>query len=622
IGAPVANTRVYLLDGRGEPVPAGVPGELFLAGEGLSRGYLDRPALTAEKFLPDPFSGASGGRLYRTGDLARRRPSGVLEYLGRLDHQVKVRGFRVELGEVEAALAGHPGVRDAVAVARDDGERGQRLVAYVTPASLPAAELRSFLRGILPEYMVPSAFVGLDALPLSPNGKVDRGALPDPGAAAAGSGPGGRTPIEEMLAAVAAEVLGLESVGRHDDFFALGGHSLLATRLLTRVSRLTGVELPLGEVFLHPTVAGLAERLAEAARGSAAPPIRPLPRQPGSGLPLSFAQHGLWFLDRLERGSAAYHLPGVVRLTGDLDLAALEAAFAEIVRRHEALRTVFRLEAGEPVQVAVAGPVRLPRLDLGALPAEMAAAETERLARETAAAPFDLQRGPLWRAAVVRAGPAEHALVLSLHHIVADGWSLGILGSELAALYEAFAAGRPSPLPELPVQYADWAVWQREWLRGGVLAAEVAWWREQLAGIPELSLPADRPRSASRPARGGTRTASLPAGLSAELERLARREGATPFMALLAAFQAQLARHAGAPLVPLGSPVANRGRAEIEGVIGFFVNMLVLCAPAGGDPSFRELLARVREVCLGAYTHQDVPFERLVEELRPERRRG
>jgi amino acid adenylation domain-containing protein len=624
IGVPVTGTRVHLLDARGELVPAGIPGEMFLAGEGLSRGYLGRPGLTAERFVPDPFEPEPGSRLYRTGDLARRLPDGTLDYLGRIDHQVKVRGFRVELGEIEAALVRHPRLREAVVVARDDGDQGQRLVAYVVPADVAAAELRGFLRDSLPEYMVPSAFAGLDALPLSANGKVDRRALPDPSVSGEAA-PAGvfRTPVAEMLGGLAAEVLGVERVGPNDDFFALGGHSLLATRLLARVSRLFGVDLPVSSVFLYPTVGALAERIAEASGGAAAPPVRPAPRPAGGALPLSFAQRRLWLLDRLAPGSPAYHLPGAVRLSGTLDLAALEAALGGVVSRHEALRTVFRAEGDEPVQVpAEARAVALPRVDLAALPAAVAGAEAGRLARAVAVAPFDLARGPLWRAIALRIAAGEHLLAITLHHIVADGWSMEILIAELAALYEAFAAGRPSPLPALPVQYADWAIWQRDWLRGGRLAAEVDWWRQRLAGSTPLELPADRPLPASRSGRGGTRTAVLPAAVSAALERLARREGATPFMVLLAAFQAQLARYTGSPSVAVGSPVAHRGRAEVEGLIGFFVNMLVLRTPVGGDPRFLELLARVREVCLGAYAHQDVPFERLVEELRPERQRG
>ncbi|MEO6194959.1 MAG: condensation domain-containing protein, partial [Thermoanaerobaculia bacterium] len=629
IGVPVTGTRVHLLDARGELVPAGVPGEMFLAGEGLSRGYLGRPGLTAERFVPDPFGREPGARLYRTGDLARRLPDGTLDYLGRIDHQVKVRGFRVELGEIEAALVRHPRLREAVVAARDDGDRGQRLVAYVVPADVAAAELRGFLRDRLPEYMVPSAFVGLDALPLSATGKVDRRALPDPsGPGEAASAGAFRTPVEEMLGGLAAEVLGVDRVGPDDDFFALGGHSLLATRLLARVSRLFGVDLPVSSVFLDPTVGALAKRIAEASGGPAAPPVRPAERSADGALPLSFAQRRLWLLDRLAPGSPAYHLPGAVRLSGPLDLAALEAALGGVVSRHEALRTVFRAQGDEPMQVpAEARAVALPRVDLAALPAAAAGAEAGRLARAVAVAPFDLARGPLWRAIAIRIAADEHLLAITLHHIVADGWSMEILVAELAALYEASAAGRPSPLSALPVQYADWAVWQRDWLRGGRLAAEVDWWRERLAGSPPLELPVDRPLPASRSGRGGTRTAVLPEATSAALERLARREGATPFMVLLAAFQAQLAYYSfshssGAPAVAVGSPVANRGRAEAEGLIGFFVNMLVLRTPVGGDPEFLELLARVREVCLGAYAHQDVPFERLVEELRPERQRG
>ena len=625
IGLPLANHRAHLLDARGEVVPVGVPGELCLAGAGLARGYLGRPGLTAEKLVPDPFAATPGARLYRTGDLARRRPDGALEYLGRIDHQVKVRGFRVELGEIEAALARHPRVQNAVVTAREDGDRGKRLVGYVVPADLPAAELRGFLREILPEFMVPSAFVGLDALPLSPTGKVDRRALPAPGTAAPAPAMGLRTPAEEMLAELVAEVLGREGVGPHDDFFALGGHSLLATRLLARVSRRFGVDLPVSSVFQHPTVAALGEQIRRAAGGAAAPPVRPVPRRPGEGLPLSFAQRRLWFLDRLEPGSPVYHLPGAMRLSGPLDPGAFAAALAEVGRRHEALRTVFRAERGEPRQFPAAPATDLPTVDLGGLPAAAAAAEAERLTRETATAPFDLERGPLWRARILRLGPAEHRLAIALHHIVADGWSLEILAAELAALYEAFAAGRPSPLPELPVQYADWAVWQRDWLRGEALDEQLAWWREWLAGAPALELPADRPRPASvlpRAARGGTRGSALPAAVSMELEMLARREGATPFMVLLAAFQAQLARYGDASSVTVGSPVANRGRAEVEGLIGCFVNLLALRTPVGGDPGFRELLARVREACLGGYAHQDVPFERLVEELRPERQPG
>jgi amino acid adenylation domain-containing protein len=612
IGRPLANTRVYLLDARGEPVPAGVPGELFLAGEGLARGYLGRPELTAERFVPDPFATEPGARLYRTGDLARWRRGGDLDFLGRIDHQVKVRGFRIELGEIEAALARHPQVREVVVVARDDGDRGKRLVAYVTPRGVAASELRRFLRESLPEHMVPSAFVRLDALPLSPNGKVDRKALPDPGLPGGGLAPAApRSGAEELLAGLVAEVLGVPRVGPHDDFFALGGHSLLATRLVARIARVFGVELPVSALFVTPTVSGLAARIDQAGASLPAPPLVPVPRD-GSPLPLSFAQKRLWLLDRIAPGNPAYNVPGALGLSGPLDLAAVERSLEEIVRRHEALRTVFRIEGGQPAQVILPPAVRLPLVDLGSLPAAMREEEAERLARWNAVQPFDLGSGPLYRALALRLAGEDHRLLVTFHHIVADGWSLAVFLGELAALYEG------TPLPALPVQYADWTVWQREWLRGELLESQLAWWRERLADLPVLELPADRPRPARRSFRGGTRALLLPEDLAAACERLARRQGVTPFMVFLAAFQALLARSTGAPSIPVGSVVANRGRVEIEGLIGFFVNTVVLRAGVGDDPPFRELLARVREASLGAWAHQDLPFEQLVEALRSE----
>ncbi|HEY0555761.1 MAG TPA: amino acid adenylation domain-containing protein, partial [Thermoanaerobaculia bacterium] len=460
IGRPIPDLAVYLLDANLEAVPVGVPGEIHVGGAGLAQGYLNRPDLTAGRFIPDPFATAPGARLYRSGDLARRLPDGDLEYLGRIDSQVKIRGFRVELGEIEAALAAHPGVREAVVVARDGGQGDERrLAAYVVPAGVPAAELRAFLRETLPDFMVPTAFVGLDALPLSPTGKIDRRALPEPEEAAGEPAAAGfRTPVEEMLAGVVAEVLGVERVGPHDDFFALGGHSLLATRLLARVSRLFGVDLPVSSVFQYPTVASLAERIAAVSSDAVPPvlPVPPVPRPDGWAMPLSFAQRGLWLIDRLTPGSPAYHLPGAVRLCGPLDLATLKEALAGVVARHEALRTVFPVLAGEPWQVLDAPAVALPQVDLAALPAEAAEAEAGRLAQEVAVAPFDLARGPLWRVVALRVSPVDHLLAITLHHIVADGWSLDILVAELAALYGAAVAGRRAALPALPVQYADW----------------------------------------------------------------------------------------------------------------------------------------------------------------------
>ncbi|HEX7240246.1 MAG TPA: amino acid adenylation domain-containing protein, partial [Longimicrobiaceae bacterium] len=625
IGRPVANTRVHVLDGRLDPVPVGVPGELFIGGVQVGRGYHGRPELTAERFVPDPFAGRPGARAYRTGDLVRWLPDGVVEYLGRIDFQVKVRGFRIEPGEVEAALLAHPGVREVVAVVRGDAAGEKRLVAYVTGgAEAGAAELRAWLRERLPEYMVPSAIVALERLPLSPNGKTDRRALPDPDwEPAEREHVPPRTPTEEVLAGIWADVLGRERVGVTDDFVEIGGHSLLATRVAARAQAALGTEVPLRDLFDTRTVAGLAARLDAALREGLAvqaPPVVPVPRD-GSPLPLSFAQQRLWTLDQLEPGSTAYNVPLPLRLRGALDAGALRAALEELVRRHEALRTVLVRVQGEPAQTVLpAGPRPLPWVELGGLREPAREAEALRLAEEDATRPFDLARGPLLRAALVRLGAEDHALLLSLHHVVSDGWSLGVLTHELAALYGAFAAGRPSPLPELPVQYADFAVWQRAWLSGDVLQSQIAFWRRELHGAPPLlELPTDHPRPAVAGYRGALRGFTLPAAAAEALRALARREGATLYTVLLAGFQALLGRWAGAEDVPVGTPVAGRGRLETEPLIGFFVNTLVVRADLSGDPDGRELVARARERVLAAHAHQDLPFERLVDELRVER---
>ncbi|HYG63177.1 MAG TPA: amino acid adenylation domain-containing protein, partial [Thermoanaerobaculia bacterium] len=625
IGRPIAGTRGYVLDHRGGPVPAGVPGELYLGGAGLARGYLGRPDLTAERFVPDALGEVPGGRLYRTGDLVRLRRDGDLDFLGRIDHQVKVRGYRIELGEVEAAIAREPEVRGVAVLALDDGaaaDSGRRLAAFVATDLTDLAPVRDSLRRALPEPMVPTRWVALPELPLTPNGKVDRRALARLEVRSGPLEPGGNAPrggTEERLAALWSEVLGVPRVGRHDDFFDLGGHSLLATRLAARLHAASGFELPLSAVLRNPTVARLAaflEQTGGAAGVPKSPPIRPVSRE--GGLPLSFAQERLWFLDRLVPGSAAYNIPAAIHLSGPLRAAALERALGEVVRRHEALRTVFGGDGGPPVQIVLLpAPPALPVIDLAAGESEAA-----RLAGLEAARPFDLQGGPLLRALLLRLAPEEHVLVLVLHHIVADGWSAGVLLGELAALYDAFAAGRPSPLPELPVQYADYAAWQREHMRGEVLASHVEGWRARLAGLPVLELPADHPRPAVPGFRGAARRTTLPASLAADLRALGQSQGSTPFMTLLAAFAVLLGRAAGEERLAVGSPVANRGRVEVEGLIGLFVNSLVLPLDLAGDPVFPDLLARVRETCLAAFAHQDLPFERLVEELRPEREPG
>ncbi|NPC83460.1 amino acid adenylation domain-containing protein, partial [Pyxidicoccus fallax] len=624
IGRPVANTQAYLLDGWMEPVPVGVPGELYLGGASVARGYLGRPELTSERFLPNPFAREPGSRLYRTGDLARYLPDGSLEYLGRVDQQVKVRGFRIELGEVESALRAHPEVRDATVVARDDGT-GPRLVGYFVAAeTLTEDDLRVRVERTLPEHMVPSAFVRLQALPLTPNGKVDRRALPAPGAseqAREKAYVAPRTSTEQRLADLWAGLLLLERVGLDDHFFEAGGHSLLATQAASRIRSTFKVELSVRDVFEFPTLEALAGRidaLREAREGLSVPALQ-AQAHPGP-VPLSFAQQRLWFLQQLAPGDTSYNLPAALRLTGPLDVVALERGFTELVRRHEALRTTFVTVEGQPLQV-IARPstVPLPLVDLTSMTAEGRDAEVRRRVLEDQERPFDLGAGPLLRAQLLKLNDGEHLLLVCMHHIVSDGWSMGVLVREVAALYEAFTQGRPSPLPELPVQYADHALWQRQWLTGPVLQAQLDYWRQQLHGVPTLELPTDKPRPAVR----GTAGASLGFALSRELrealETLAHQEGASLFMVLLAAWQVLLARYSGQSDLGIGSPIAGRTRQETEPLIGFFVNTLVLRERVDGEEDFRALLRRVRGTVLRAYEHQDVPFEKLVETLQPGR---
>jgi len=639
VGKPIRNCRVYVLDAAMEPVPIGVPGDVYIGGPNVSRGYLGWPDRTAASFVPDPFAAelgyGPGQRLYRQGDRGRYLVDGTVECLGRSDFQVKVRGFRVEPGEIEAMLARHPAVEGCVVLATDDGSGNRRLTGYAAPVpgrSLQAEELRAFLKDSLPDFMVPAAFVVLPSLPLNVNGKVDRRALarftPAPassGIAAAGATEALRSPVEELVAAIWAELLHLDRVGPHDSFFELGGHSLLAIQAISRMREALGVEVPLRALFEEPTVAGLAAAVETARReeaGLVAPPLVPAPRD----LPLvcSFSQQRLWFLDQLLPGDPAYNIPVAVRFQGALDLGALALALSELVRRHESLRTTFAAApGGQPVQVvaapssAVAPP---PLVDLRALPA--AAREPEAFARLIAESvlPFDLVRGPLWRPCFFRLGEDDLLLYFAIHHIVCDGVSISILLRELVILYGAFARGDGSPLPLLPLQYADFAAWQRSWLQGEALARQVAFWRQQLTGAPVvIELPTDRPRPAVQTSHGARRYFSLPAPLVKDLAALGRRERCTLFMTLQGVLNALLGRYSGQEDVLVGWPIAGRNRAELEGVIGFLANILVLRTDLRGEPGFRRLLARVREAALGAYAHQDLPFEQLVEELRPER---
>jgi amino acid adenylation domain-containing protein len=625
IGRPIANHRILLLDRGRLPVPLGLPGELCVGGAGLARGYFRRPDLTADRFIPDPGGTEPGARLYRTGDLARWTAGGDLEYLGRTDFQVKVRGYRVEPGEVEAAVAAHPGVRDAAVVARQDPPGGLRLVAYVVWDGEGSSEagLREALKARLPAAMVPAAFVELAALPLTPSGKVDRRALAGPafapqGAEAASGYVEPATDTQRELAAIWSEILGVERVGAGDDFFDLGGHSLLAVQVLSRLRGRLGVELPVRALFEAPTLAGLA-RLADQA--GALTEGGPRPRPAGEPAPLSFGQERLWFLDRMEPGNTAFNMGSSLRLRGRLDPSALERAVNEIVRRHEALRATFVEVDGRPLQRTLpALRIPLPAIDLSALAMAAREAEAARVARASLAAPFNLRTGPLVRTSLLRLAPDLHLFLLDVHHIVSDGWSAGVMNRELIALYDAFLAGRPSPLPPLPIQYGDFARWQREWLTGETLEAQLAYWRGKLGGDPApLDLPTDRPRPALQTFRGGSLELEVPEATARALRRLSREQGASLFMTLLAGFQALLARLAGQEDVVVGTPIAGRRHPETEGLIGFFLNTLALRTDLSGNPTFRELLARVRETTLSSYEHQDIPFEALLAELKPER---
>jgi len=538
-----------------------------------------------------------------------------------------VRGFRIELGEIETVLGGHPGVRDVVVVARDDDPEAARLVAYVVAREgqgpLTASELRGYLKERLPEFMVPSLFVTLGELPLTPNGKVDRRALPAPDTqlepAAGFEAP--RTPTEEVLASIWEAVLEVAPVGITDNFFSLGGHSLLAARVVSRVQETFQTSMPLRALFETPTVMGLAQLIERNRLAGEAIPVAPIPRVArDGGLPLSFSQQRLWFVEQLESGSAAYHIPAAARLSGRLDIAALERALGEITRRHESLRTTFAVEKGEPLQViAPAARFVVPLVDLNELGGPAQGEVVERLVREETRRPFDLSRGPLLRATLLRLDEQEHLLLLTIHHIVSDGWSMGVLVREITTLYSAFVAGLPSPLAELPIQYADYAAWQRTWLSGEALEAQLRYWKEQLRGLPTLELPTDRPRPRVLTSDGAAEPFDLSKGTTAALKALSRGHGATPFMTLLAAFQTLLHRYSGQDDVAVGSPIAGRTRPETEGLIGFFVNTLVLRTDLSGDPTFAELIARVSEMTLEAHAHQDVPFEVLVEELQPAR---
>ncbi|UKE71447.1 non-ribosomal peptide synthase/polyketide synthase [Xanthomonas graminis] len=623
IGRPLSATRAYVLDRAGHALPIGACGELHLGGLALARGYLGRPDLTAERFVPDPFASIPGQRMYKSGDLACWRADGTLDFLGRNDRQVKLRGFRIELGEIESALRGCAGIDDALVLAREDRHDDHQLVAYLIGQDIAVSSVHATLSGRLPDYMLPAAYAVLASWPLTASGKLDRAALPDPHAQAfnaqAYAAPEGE--LEAKLAALWSELLGVERVGRRDSFFALGGHSLLALRLISRIRSTLGLELTLAALFAQPRLAEMAQALASTA-ASQLPAIVSLPRE--GNLPLSFAQQRLWFLAQLDaQADLAYAMPGGVELHGALDLAALQRALDSIVARHEALRTTFVASDDSAIQRIAPPEVGFALDCIDLRHAHDPDADAYRLAEQEATTPFDLEHGPLIRGRLLRLAEHEHRLLVTMHHIVTDGWSIGLLLRELGALYAAFVQGQPDPLPPLPIQYADYTLWQRRWLDGPVLQRQLDFWRDHLEGAPALlALPTDYPRPALQDYRGDSLDLTLDTDLTEALAALSQRHGTTLFMTVLAAWGALLARLSGQDEAVIGTPIANRTCSELEPLIGFFVNTQALRIDLRANPSVAELLAQVRSTALVAQDHQDLPFEQVIEALNPARHLG
>ncbi|MEH2311070.1 MAG: amino acid adenylation domain-containing protein [Nostoc sp.] len=633
IGRPISNTQIYILDKYLQPVPVGVPGELYIGGVSLARGYLNRPQLTQDKFILNPFDETGEGKLYKTGDLARYLPDGNIEYLGRIDNQVKIRGFRIELGEIETVLNQHGDVQVSTVIVREDHpgqtcterSRSKQLVAYIVPQKevIPTiSELRQFMKAKLPDYMIPSAFVILEALPLTPSGKVNRRALPAPDLLSeiADQFVAPRNPTEEKLALIWSQVLKLEKVGIHNNFFELGGHSLIATQVMSRLPEAFGISLPLRSLFESPTIAQLSEViLRELKTGSSLMLPAILPVSTRQNIPLSWAQERLWFLHHLEGESGAYTMPFAMRLVGNLNIKALEQAVEAMVRRHEVLRTRFEIKHDKPIQVIAPDiAITLPVVDLQNVADPWK--QVEQLAIKEAYKPFDLAKDPVLRVKMWQVATDEYVLLIAIHHIAADGWSIGVLNRELSAHYQAITTGSAVELLELSVQYADFTLWQRQWLTTQVLEPQLSYWKQQLAAAPPLlELPTDRPRPAIQTFRGGTERFQLDALLTSRLRQLSHKSGTTLFMTLLTGFVVLMSRYSGQTDLVVGSPIANRNRKEIEGLIGFFVNTLALRFDLSPQLTLKALLEQVRQVTQNAYDHQDLPFEMLVEELQLER---
>ncbi len=650
IGRPISNTQLYILDRHRNPVPAGVAGELYIGGDGVARGYLNRAELSAQKFLPDPFSSREGAMLYKTGDLARYRKDGNLEFLGRIDSQVKVRGYRIELGEIEAALMEQPGVKMCAVLVREDEPGDKQLVAYAVAEDgikLTVEELRQSLQRKLPKYMVPAHIVMLETFPLTTNGKVDRKALPAPTGRRTDSGEAvaaaeshetppangdqvnnvstrervrPQTETEKALVTIWMEVLRVENPGVNDDFFDLGGHSLLAIKIISRIRDVFGVDLATQSLFEHPTIAGLAGVLADSRNAGGI--AQHIERRTTSGpTALSFAQEQLWFLNQLAPDSPVYNVLDVIRFDGQYHAEATKKSLQELARRHEVLRTTFCYGDGRPMQTVLPGiDLAFQEIDLDSLGVEKRESQWKRIVQEEGRKPFDLSKAPLFRATMVHFSGREHRLLLTIHHIIADEWSMELIHDEITQLYHAFSQGRPSPLSELPIQYADYSVWQRKWLTEEVLLRQESYWKNELLGAPTvLELPTDKPRLAVQSFNGAIESFKLSKELSEQLKSLGREEHATLFMLLEAGFAILLHRYTGQEDILVGTPISGRTRSETERLIGYFLNTVVLRAQFSDRMNFRALLQQVRERALGAYAHPDLPFDRLVAEMAPER---
>jgi amino acid adenylation domain-containing protein len=670
IGRPITNTQTYILDHHLQPVPIGIPGELYVGGAGVARGYLNRPDLTSEKFISNPFLEDAllnkdgrvfntnhsitshlfdkptpsrdvpperlydvtsvthplphSSRLYKTGDLVRYLPDGNIEYLGRIDHQVKIRGFRIELGEIEAVLNQHSNIKEVVVFPQQDPSKNQRIVAYIVPKNKETnlGGYREFLQEKLPDYMIPSIFLQLEKIPLTVNGKVNLKALPTPDfTRQCDKITSPRNPIEELLVNLWKQLLGIEKIGIHDNFFNLGGHSLLATQMMSRLQKTFKFEIPLRTLFESPTIAQFAPQIETALKTRnhlTIPAIQQ--RSQNTNIPLSFAQQRLWFIQQLDPESSAYNVPAAVRLKGTLNVPALQKSLDELVQRHEVFRTTFGVSNGQPFQVIHPTiNIQLSQQDLTHL--SHSESHLQTLILEVANQPFDLTKLPLWNITLFKLSDNDFVLLLTLHHIISDGWSMEVLVSEISAIYEAFCAGNSSPLPPLSIQYADFAIWQRQWLQGNVLETQLSYWQQQLCDpLPELILPTNKTRSAVPTYQGAREDLQLSSTLSEQLKSLSSGVGVTLFMTLVAAFNTLLYWYTNQDDIVIGTDVANRNQTETEVLIGFFVNQLVLRIDLSGNPTFLDLLAQVRDVTLKAYSHQDVPFEKLVEVLNPARK--